>query len=270
MHEIAPIVAVEEIPAGAVLADVRWYLDGRDGRSAYEAGHIPGAIFIDMDTHLALPAAPELGRHPMPSAASFAESMGSLGIGHDTIVVAYDDLGGMCAGRLVWMLRTLGSPAALLDGGLQAWTGELETGTNQTAPVDHPVRDWPNGAMVDADATAALAESDGAVVLDARAAERYRGETEPVDPRPGHIPGALNAPFSMNMVDGRFKDSESLAAEYAALGVVPGAEVVVYCGSGVSACHNLLALERAGVSAKLYPGSWSQWSNDPSRPAATG
>ena len=267
---IAPIVSPDDIPPGAVMCDVRLYLDGTDARAAYRASHIPGAIFVDMDAHLALPASPELGRHPMPSAEAFAQSMGGLGIGHDTVVVAYDDRDGMGAGRLVWMLRILGSPAALLDGGLQGWSGPLESGTNQLDPVDHPPRQWPQAKMVDADETAQLALADNAVVLDARAPERYRGETEPIDPRAGHIPGAVNAPFSANLSEGRFKDAAALADGYARLGVEPGADVVVYCGSGVSACHNLLALESIGIDARLYPGSWSQWSNDPNRPAATG
>jgi thiosulfate/3-mercaptopyruvate sulfurtransferase len=261
-----------------VVADVRWYLDGRSGRAAYEAGHVPGAVFVSLDDVLAGPVGSGPGRHPLPDAGAFASAMGALGIGDDTFVVAYDDTGGATAARLWWMLHVLGHRrAAVLDGGLAAWPGPLETGAGADvarAPATFTVRPWPADALVDADGVAARAP--GTVVLDARAGERYRGEVEPVDPHPGHVPGALSAPWSENLdaATGRFLPAEALRSRFAALGVVDDAtEVVCYCGSGVTACHDLLALEVAGVggkAARLYEGSWSDWSSQPSRPRATG
>ena len=251
-----------------VVCDVRWYLDGRSGFEAYEAGHLPGAVFVDLDEHLTAEPGPDVGRHPLPSAEAFARSMGELGIDPDETVVAYDDAGGMSAGRLVWMLRVLGQHAALLDGGIGAWGGPLETRTPRRAPVDVPVRPWPDRAFVDIGEVAVGAADR--VLLDARASERYRGEVEPVDPRAGHVPGALNAAFAANLVDGRFRPADELAERYRALGVEDAADVVAYCGSGVSACHDLLAMELAGLGrGRLFVGSWSQWSAS-DRPIATG
>ena len=242
-----------------VLCDVRWYLDGRSGREAYEAVHLPAAVFVDLDEHLTAEPGPKVGRHPLPTAEAFAVSMGELGIGPDDTVVAYDDAGGMCAGRLVWMLRVLGQPAALLDGGIAGWDGPLETGSSVRPPVEVPVRPWPDRAFTDIDEVAA--GSVGRVLLDARAPERYRGEVEPVDPRAGHVPGAVSAPFAANLVDGRFRPPGELVDRYRAFGVEDAADVVAYCGSGVSACHDLLAMEHAGLGrGRLYVGSWSQWS----------
>ena len=196
--------------------------------------------------------------------------------------MAYDDQGGMAAGRLVWMLRALGQPAALLDGGLAAWSavsgGQLERGDEVRPATVVPVRPWPAELLASADTTGRAAATGAAVVLDARAPERYRGEVEPIDARPGHVPGARNAPFAANLdpATGRFRPAEELRLAFEATGVTfgaDGAEVIVYCGSGVSACHDLLALEAAGLPpgrARLYPGSWSQWAADPARPAALG
>ena len=263
--------AVAELSTGhgdTVLCDVRWYLDGRSGLEAYEAGHLPGAVFVDLDEHLTAEPGPGVGRHPLPVAEAFAGSMGELGIGPDDTVVAYDDAGGMSAGRLVWMLRVLGQAAALLDGGIGAWSGQLETRTPQRPPVDVPVRPWPDRAFVDIGDVAAGAA--GRVLLDARAPERYRGEVEPMDPRAGHVPGAVNAPFAANLVDGRFLLPADLSDHYRALGVEDATDVVAYCGSGVSACHDLLAMEHAGMGrGRLYVGSWSQWSAS-NHPIATG
>ena len=263
--------AVAELSTGhgdTVLCDVRWYLDGRSGLEAYEAGHLPGAVFVDLDEHLTAEPGPGVGRHPLPVAEAFAGSMGELGIGPDDTVVAYDDAGGMSAGRLVWMLRVLGQAAALLDGGIGAWSGQLETRTPQRTPVDVPVRPWPDRAFVDIGEVAVGAA--GRVLLDARAPERYRGEVEPMDPRAGHVPGAVNAPFAANLVDGRFLLPADLSDHYRALGVEDATDVVAYCGSGVSACHDLLAMEHAGMGrGRLYVGSWSQWSAS-NHPIATG
>ncbi|MGE0877707.1 MAG: sulfurtransferase [Acidimicrobiia bacterium] len=253
----------------AIVADVRWYLDGRSGRAAYEGGHLPGAIFVDIGSDLARHGEPTEGRHPLPSPEYFAAAIGRLGIGDGDTVVAYDDTGGSTAARLVWMLRVTGHDAALLDGGLAAYTGELETGSGvPRPPTTFAVTPWPADRIVSADDIAAGAAS---TVIDARAGERYRGEVEPVDPRAGHIPGALNAPWADNLLpDSRFADPDTLRARYRSLGVTAD-DPVVYCGSGITACHDVLALERAGYpNVKLFVGSWSAWSSDPARPVATG
>jgi thiosulfate/3-mercaptopyruvate sulfurtransferase len=251
-----------------VVADVRWYLDGRSGRAAYDAGHLPGAVFVDLDRELAAPPGPAAGRHPLPDPELFAEGMGSLGIGDEDTVVGYDDAGGVIAARLVWMLRVTGRAAALLDGGLQAYDGPLETATPERPRAAATPRPWPADRLADADD----ALDPGTVVLDARAPDRFRGESEPVDPRAGHIPGARNVPTGEALdADGRFLPADALRARFAEAGVTATSPVVSYCGSGVTACHTLLALERAGLGAgRLYPGSWSQYSADPRRPVATG
>jgi thiosulfate/3-mercaptopyruvate sulfurtransferase len=257
-----------------VVADVRFYLDGRSPLDAYLAGHVPGAVFVDVGRDLSSPGLATAGRHPLPSPEEFAAAMARLGIGDGDAVVAYDDSGGGTAGRLVWMLRAIGHEAALLDGGLRAWPGPVETGSPVVrAPARFTGQPWPGAAQVDADEVAALAASSSAAVLDARAAERYRGDAEPVDPRAGHIPGAISAPWQGNLdpVTGRFLPPDVLRARFEALGVRSGSAVVAYCGSGVSACANLVALERAGLpGARLYVASWSGWSADPARPTATG
>jgi thiosulfate/3-mercaptopyruvate sulfurtransferase len=256
-----------------VVADVRWYLDGRSGRAAFEAGHVPSAIYVDLDADLSADPGGTRGRHPLPSPAAFASTLGRLGIGADAPVVAYDDSGGGSAGRLVWMLRTIGHPAALLDGGLKAWAGPLETGPRRApSPAEHPAVEWPLASTVEVDEVATAAASKDAIVLDARSAERFRGDTEPVDARAGHIPGAGNAPWQGNLdpATGRFLEPAALRARFEELGVTDGHEVIAYCGSGVSACANLVALEVAGLpGGRLYVASWSGWSADPDRPAAT-
>ena len=257
-------------PEGPItVVDVRSYLDGRDGHQAYLEQHLPGAVFVDLDRVLAAEASAAEGRHPMPSPDVFAGGLGAAGIGTDTPVVAYDDLGGMIAGRLVWMLRILGLPAALLDGGITAWPGDTTSGEITPQPVEREAQEWPEAAMVDIDGVEAHIAAGG-LVVDSRAAERYRGETEPIDPRAGHIPGAVNAPFGANLdEDGRFRPMDELATRFTELGA--DAETVFYCGSGVSACNNVLAMEAAGLPlARVFVGSWSQWSNDASRPAQTG
>ncbi len=289
-----PVVDASEVAScdDIVLCDVRWYLDGRSGYDAYLAGHIPGAIWVDLQAHLASPGTAEQGRHPMISAEQFAASLGSLGIGPQDPVVAYDDQHGTAAGRMVWMLRVLGHDAALLDGGLAHWSGTLETKPSVRAACDCGVRAWPDHAFADIDAAAAVAESTQAVLVDARQPNRYSGEAEPIDPRAGHIPGAVNVPTTENLgPDGRFATPEALRSIYEAKGIqlrptqdavgsasranVNSATLhttapnnaVVYCGSGVSACMDALAMERAGLGRpQLYVGSWSQWSHT-SRPA---
>jgi thiosulfate/3-mercaptopyruvate sulfurtransferase len=262
---IPPVVS--EVPAGAVVADVRHYLDGRSGRAAYDGGHLPGAVFVDLDTVLASPPTAHEGRHPLPAPEVFARGLSELGIGDDDTVIAYDDAGGVMAARLVWMLRALGHDAALLDGGLLAYDGPLEIGAPARPPATFTPRPWPADRLASSDDAADAAN----VVIDARQRERFRGDEEPLDPRAGHIPGARSVPAREN-VDGhgRFLPADELRARLAEAGVVEGAPVVSYCGSGVTACHNLLAIEHAGLGeGRLYPGSWSQWSHT-ERPAATG
>jgi thiosulfate/3-mercaptopyruvate sulfurtransferase len=258
-----------------VVADVRWYPDG-SGHLKFEQGHIRGAVFVDVDSDLASPKTKRSGRHPLPSPVAFARAMERVGIGDDSLVVAYDDAGGSNAARLWWMLSVTGHPAAVLDGGVQAWRGPLDTGPsrhNATGVGRFTARPWPQDRMVDAEAVDRLRSDPRVVVLDARAAERYRAEVEPIDPVAGHIPGARNAPWSENVDPdtGRFRSPEDLRTRYRRLGVEEGREVVAYCGSGVTSCHDLLALELAGFKkAKLYVGSWSEWITDRSRPIARG
>ncbi|HEX8345071.1 MAG TPA: sulfurtransferase [Actinoplanes sp.] len=254
--------------AAVVTADVRWYLDGRSGRAAYDGGHLPGAVFVDLERWLAGPAGAGQGRHPLPAPEVFAEGMAGLGIGDGDTVVAYDDAGGVVAARLVWMLRATGRAATLLDGGLSAYAGELETVAVRRPVAVFGVRPWPAGRL----AVIEDAVDPASVVLDARDRARFRGDSEPVDPRAGHIPGARSVPCRDSLdVDGRFLPVAALRRRFAEAGVTDAARVVSYCGSGVTACHNLLALEHAGWGVgRLYPGSWSQYSGDPARPVATG
>jgi thiosulfate/3-mercaptopyruvate sulfurtransferase len=256
-----------------VLADVRWYLDGRSGLAAYLDGHIPGAIWVDLDTVLAAPPSVAGGRHPIPAAAEFAGALGELGVGDEDTVVAYDDSGGGYAARLVWLLRRIGRPAALLDGGLQAWPEDLEQGRVSRPPVSRTVIEWPTEVFRSADEVARATETASSIVLDARLPERYSGASVlPSDVRSGHIPGARNAPWAHNLTeDGTFAAPGQLRRQYFEQGVTPDSDVIVYCGSGVTACHDLLALELIGVrSATLYPGAWSAWSADPAREIAVG
>lgn len=253
-----------------VVLDVRWRLGGPDGHPAYLAGHIPGAVFVRLDDELAAHGEPADGRHPLPAAADFEASARRWGIVDGDTVVVYDDWQGYGAARAWWMLRDAGVDARVLDGGLAAWRAEglpLEAG--EVTPASGSVSLHPGQLpQLTIDEAAALAQ-DG-VLLDARAGERYRGESEPIDPRGGHIPGALSAPTSENVDEqGRMRSSADLRARFAAMGIGDG-PVGVYCGSGVSAAQEVLALAVAGYDAALYPGSWSQWSNHPDRPVATG
>ncbi len=259
--------------ARPVVLDVRWALGRSDGAEQHRAGHVPGAVYVDLETELAAPPTPQDGRHPLPDLATLEAAARRWGVRATTPVVAYDAVGGMSAARAWWLLRWAGlTDVRLLDGGLDAWVaagGALEQGDVVPEPGDVAL-----GAgrlpTVDADEAAALARTG--TLLDARAPERYRGEVEPVDPRAGHVPAAVSAPTAGNLgPDGRFLDADALRERFAALGVRPGAgDVAVYCGSGVTAAHEVAALASIGVEARLYPGSWSQWSSDPDRPAATG
>lgn len=278
---VAPFVSVAELDQlcadlDVVIVDSRWYLDGRSGAEAHAAGHVPGAVFVDLDRWLAGPPSTDAGRHPLPEPSVFARGMADAGIGDDATVVAYDDAGGVIAARLVWMLRALGVEAAVLDGGLDAWrqahTGEqLETGAVDPAPASFTARPWPAHLLATIDETQAAAIDGTALVLDARTLDRYRGETEPVDARPGHIPGATSFSCRDNVAaDGTVLDGDTLRDRLTALGA-SARPVISYCGSGVTACHTLLVLEHAGLApGRLYPGSWSQYAADHARPVATG
>ena len=247
-----------------VVVDSRWSLDGGPARSAFEEGHIPSAVFADLDVDLSAPASPDAGRHPLPTPEAFAGAMSRLGIGDQTRVVVYDDAGGVIAARLWWMLDVLDRPAAVLDGGLAAWDGVLAAGEPEPAGATFTASPWPaNRVITKADLAASL--GGAMTILDARAPDRY-AEGGPVDPRPGHIPGARNAPAGANLDDGRFRDADSLADHYRELGA-DGDDVVAYCGSGVTACADLLGRRLAGLpDAKLFVGSWSQWGADETLP----
>lgn len=261
--------------AGLRIVDCRFDLrDPAAGRAAHAAGHIPGALFMDLDQDLSAPKTGKNGRHPLPPPEVFAQRLGELGIGQGTQVVAYDDVGGMMAARLWWMLRWVGHlQVAVLDGGLQAWL-TAGHGLETEAPIPEPVLcplQLHDGLRVDADYVAAHLNSAEMQLIDARAPDRFRGENETLDPVGGHIPGALNRFFKDNLTpDGHFKQASVLQEEFGAL--IKGGDahrVIHQCGSGVTACHNMLAMEVAGLSgSRLYPGSWSEWCADPARPVA--
>ena len=264
-----PLVSVEKLSAmvgpDVVVCDVRWYLtDPAQGRQEYDATHIPGAVFVDLHSELA--GGPGGGRHPLPNVDDFTALLGRQGIEPHSTVVAYDDAGGAIAARLWWMLRSIGHErVAVLDGGYSAWVAAglpvtSEPGSSRSVP--YPAVDGWSGT-VSADEVVAAIERGGDVI-DARASERYRGEVEPIDPRAGHIPGARNLPHLDNLAGDRTHRSPAeLAARFGDVGDEP----IVYCGSGVTACHDLLAMAVAGIAGgRLYPGSWSEWSSDPARP----
>jgi len=256
-----------------VLLDVRWRLAGPPGIDSYRQGHLPGAVFVDLDQDLAGPPGPA-GRHPLPGPAAFQAAMRAAGVSRDRPVVVYDDSDAASAARAWWTLRYFGHrDVRVLDGGYRAWIGAgLPVSTDEPAPAPGDFSAEP-GQMPVLDAAGAQETAQAGLLLDARAGERYRGETEPVDPVAGHIPGAVSAPTAGNVnPDGTFKDPAGLAARFAALGANPGPGMPVgsYCGSGVTAAHEVLALALAGIPAALYVGSWSNWVTDPARPVATG
>ncbi|KWW99805.1 3-mercaptopyruvate sulfurtransferase [Carbonactinospora thermoautotrophica] len=274
---MTPIISVEELAAALagpnppVLLDVRWKLGGPPGVVAYRAGHLPGAVFVDLDRDLAGPPGPG-GRHPLPAPEAFQAAMRRCGVRDQADVVVYDEADSTAAARAWWLLRYFGHERVrVLDGGYRAWVAAgqpVETHEPQPAPGDFTARPG-HLPVLDADDVPDFTR-DG-VLLDARAAERYRGEVEPVDPVAGHIPGAVSAPTLENVrPDGRFRDPAELRARFAALGVTPDTPVGAYCGSGVTAAHEVLALRLAGYEAALYPGSWSHWITDPNRPVAKG
>jgi thiosulfate/3-mercaptopyruvate sulfurtransferase len=258
-----------------VLLDVRWRLGGPPGIDSYRAGHLPGAVFADLDTDLAAAPGPA-GRHPLPEPEAFQAAMRRAGVSNGRPVVVYDEADAIVAARAWWLLRYFGHEACrVLDGGFRAWQaarGQVAAG-DAAAPAAGDFTARPGHMpMLDADGAAGLARCGA--LLDARARERYRGESEPIDPVAGHIPGAISAPTTGNVApDGRFLPPAGLRARFAALGAgADGAArpVAAYCGSGVTAAHEVLALEIAGIPAALYVGSWSNWVADPARPVASG
>ena len=281
LHDVelpGPLVSADWLRAltgdpGLVIADLRWVREV-PAREAFEAGHVRGAVFFDVDLDLAASPGEGRGRHPLPSPEAFAATMSAAGIGDGTAVVAYDVEGGSLAARLWWMLDVTGHEAAVLDGGLRAWGGPIETGPpTRREPAAFTARPWPADRIVDVDGVTAALRDGSATVLEARAAARYRGEVEPLYAVAGHIPGARSSPWEENLdpETGRFLPPERLREKYLAAGVGERDEAICQCGSGVTACHDVLAMELAGLQRpKLYVGSWSDWISDPSRPVATG
>ena len=270
-------LATRLVDKDIVICDCRHdLLDLEKGPRAYAEGHIPGAHFIHLDEDLSGKKTGMNGRHPLPDVDAFAKKMGRIGIDGSKHVIAYDDAGGPYASRLWWLLHWLGHDnVSLLDGGINQWIAEgraIDRVTPSAKPASF-IAKQKNGMTVDANFILANIKQPVAVVVDARAPERYRGETEPIDPVAGHIPGALNRLFKNNLnTDGTFKSAAILQQEFAALfGNKSSGEVINQCGSGVTACHNLFAMEIAGLSgSKLYPGSWSEWCADAARPVAKG
>lgn len=267
-EDLAAALAGERPPT---VLDARWRLGGPPGRESYTEGHVPGAVFVDLDAELAGPPSRPGGRHPLPDRAAFERSARHWGVAHERPVVVYDDADATAAARAWWLLRYFGHErVAVLDGGFGAWraTGlPVDTEDPVVEPGDFTARPG-NMALLDADGAATVAREG--VLLDARSAERHRGDVERIDPVAGHIPGALSAPVGGNVDgSGRLLPGPELRERFASLGVDAETPVGVYCGSGVTAAAQVLALELAGVPAALYVGSWSDWITDPSRPVAT-
>jgi thiosulfate/3-mercaptopyruvate sulfurtransferase len=250
-----------------VVVDTRWYLDGSSGRDAYDAGHVPDAVFIDMDESLSGPGSMEAGRNPLPDPEVFAHGMREAGISDSDTVIAYDDAGGVIAARLVWMLRSTGHSAAILDGGIASYPGELATEAPQRLKGDFAAPSWPSTLLADI----SDASSGQHIVVDARNRDRFEGHQDPIDPRPGHIPGAVNVPCRENLnSSGKLIPEVQLRENFSRAGVVSAENIIAYCGSGVTACHNLLVLEQLGVGkGRLFVGGWSQYGHATDRPVET-
>jgi thiosulfate/3-mercaptopyruvate sulfurtransferase len=269
--ELAELLRSDQPP---IIADVRWSLGGPPGRPDFEASHIPGAVWVDLETQLAGPPGTG-GRHPLPTVAIFEEAMRGIGVCQDSLVVAYDAANSQAAARLWWLLTDAGHRLVkVLDGGFAAWrTAGLPTVSGLSAPArrgDFTANPGQRPQLAGAEISARLGRPDAPTLIDVRTPERYAGENEPIDPVAGHIPGAISLPWVLNVnADGRFRPAAEIAKSYAEAG--GNQDAVLYCGSGVTATHSLLALESAGLGAiALYPGSWSDWITDPSRPIATG
>jgi thiosulfate/3-mercaptopyruvate sulfurtransferase len=268
--ELADHLRRDDPPA---VLDVRWALGDPHGRRHYHDAHLPGAVYVDLDTELAGAPSTVEGRHPLPTAQALQASARRWGLRSGRGVVVYDDNGNLAAARAWWLLRWGGlADVRLLDGGLRAWrtAGYPLASGEERAPAEGDVQITP-GHLPQLSADEAGALPQRGVLLDARAGERYRGEVEPVDPKAGHLPGARSAPTGENLTEsGAFRTPEQLRERFRALGADGSKPVGVYCGSGVTAAHQVAALAIAGIDAALYAGSWSQWSSDPSRPIATG
>jgi len=269
--DVRSLITAEELRATldeVTVLDVRWMLGRTDGHEQYLSGHVPGASYVDLETDLADPPGAG-GRHPLPAGDRFEAAMRRCGVRDDRTVVVYDDNAALAATRAWWLLRFHGHPdVRVLDGAWRAWReagGDVETGGRPAEPGDFHAEPG-HLPVVDADEAARIAR-DG-VLLDARASERFTGEVEPVDPVAGHVPGAVNVPTADNLRDGRFRPVAELATSYACTDGVD--EVAAYCGSGVTATHDVFALHLLGRTAALYAGSWSEWVTDPDRPVATG
>jgi thiosulfate/3-mercaptopyruvate sulfurtransferase len=268
--ELAELLDSDRPP---VVADVRWTVGGPPGKPEFEASHIPGAVWVDLETQLAGPPGAG-GRHPLPTVGLFEQAMREIGVRPDSLVVAYDAATSQAASRLWWLLTDAGHRAVrVLDGGLAAWRAAgppTVSGPGKPPPQgDFVARPGQRPQVNAAEISARLGRPGTPTLVDVRAAERYAGEHEPIDRVAGHIPGAINLPATANLyADGRFLPPAQIARLYAEAGVGEGA--VLYCGSGITAAHSLLALESAGLTAAIYPGSWSDWISDPSHPVATG
>lgn len=271
-HLISPHELADDLRARRPvrLLDVRWRLDQPEGRPAYLEGHLPGAVYVDLDGELADRADPDKGRHPLPSLEALQEAARRWGVNRGDAVVAYDDLGSVAAARAWWLLRRAGVEVRVLDGGLRGWISEnlpLETGDVQPTRGD-VVLGEPTDGVIEIDEAADW--SRHGVLIDVRAPERYRGESEPLDPVAGHIPGAVNLPTGAQTDAGRFRSPDEIRAVFAGVGATPGTEVAAYCGSGIAATHTALAGALAGIDVAVFPGSWSQWSRTRGRSVATG
>ena len=282
MHAYTTLIGADTLSAqlsrpDLVLLDCRFELGNPGwGEAEFAAAHLPGAQYLHLDRDLSGPISPATGRHPLPDPQVFARTLASRGVGNDCQIVAYDQGNGAYAARLWWMARWIGlRHVAVLDGGVAAWRAAglpLETGVRPPQPRELTLR-LDDGARADVLVVDRLRQQPGTLVIDARGAERFAGRNETIDPVAGHVPGARNHPFAGNLgVDGRFLPAAQLRQRWEViLGSLPPSSVIAMCGSGVTACHNLLALEHAGLSgARLYGGSWSEWIRDPRRPVAIG
>ena len=275
MSDFVSAVELNDLLTGGApvrVIDVRWRLDRPDaGHDDYLSGHIPGAVFAALDTELSTHGEASEGRHPLPSTATLQDAARRWGVRSGDTVIAYDDFRGIAAARAWWLLRRAGVDVRVLDGGIRAWRAEgFDIATDDVSPEPGDVVLDPIGDdALSIDEAAAFPASG--VLIDARAADRYRGDSEPFDPVGGHIPGARNLPEPVHFdADGKILDRETILATFAEVGVTPGTPVAAYCGSGVTAAHTALVLHEVGIEAKVFPGSWSQWSNTPGRPVAVG